>query len=162
MHASVSCCWSAPGQLVHHQHDLGRLDDGCNLISHLDAEVYLSLIAHAEAVVGNSSAGLYEAPSFGTPTINVGDRQHGRPMAKSVVTCTASADAITFWLNTILKVSHPKGPAPNPFGDGHACERIVSVIGEIKEPKTLLRKRFYDVAEEAREAWRDSREIERE
>ena len=109
---------------------------------HLDSTTYLSVMAHADVMVGNSSAGLYEAPTFGTPTLNVGDRQHGRPMAKSVVTCEPSADAIAFWLNQMLPGLHAKR-YDNPFGDGHACERIVSVIGEIKEPKALLRKRFY-------------------
>ncbi len=117
---------------------------------HLDSTTYLSVMAHADVMVGNSSAGLYEAPSFGTPTLNVGDRQRGRPVAKSVISCECSAEAITFWLRRLV------GPHPemrkrtrehwhNPFGDGHACEKIVSIIGEINDPKTLLRKRFYNV-----------------
>lgn len=125
---------------------------------HLDSTVYLSVMAHADVMVGNSSAGLYEAPSFGTPTLNVGDRQRGRPMAASVITCEASAEAIKFWLKRMIDVGKPKGGIRNPFGNGHACERIVSVIGEIKEPKTLLRKRFYDI-DDGHE-WRGFTEIE--
>lgn len=108
----------------------------------LDRRLYLSLLSHADALVGNSSAGLYEAPTFGTPTINVGDRQRGRRQASSVVTVDCDVVAIADTLRRTLEMGRPKLPVTNPYGDGHAAERIAATIDGIKNPKDLLRKRW--------------------
>jgi UDP-N-acetylglucosamine 2-epimerase (non-hydrolysing)/GDP/UDP-N,N'-diacetylbacillosamine 2-epimerase (hydrolysing) len=91
---------------------------------------YLSLLSHADAVVGNSSSGLVEAPALKTATVNIGRRQEGRPRARSVVDCDESREAIS---RALLRALSPEfqrvcRSATSPFGDGHAAERIVDVL----------------------------------
>jgi len=105
---------------------------------------YLSVMSQVDAVVGNSSSGLYEAPSFGKPTVNVGDRQKGRPQATSVINCRQEASAIkeavlqAFTLNCSGTV--------NPYGDGNSSVRIKDCLKQIIEPAALLKKHFFDLA----------------
>jgi len=108
----------------------------------LGRKVYLSVMTHVDAVVGNSSSGLYEAPSFKKPTINIGDRQKGRLMASSVINCAPERGEI---LKAIKKAFVMDcSDTLNPYGDGKSSKRIVKVIKSIKEYKALLKKRFYD------------------
>lgn len=104
--------------------------------------VYLSTIAQADAVVGNSSSGLYEAPSFKKPTINIGDRQKGRIRASSVIDCEPDSDAI---FNAItgaftMDCTH----TVNPYGDGESSSRIIRILKTIPNPAVLLKKHFFD------------------
>ena len=109
----------------------------------LGAERYFSALAHVDAVVGNSSSGLYEAPSFGKPAVNIGDRQTGRLKARSVIDCAGKAGAIVEALRGAFTLDC--AGVVNPYGDGHASERIVSVLGEVGDPARLLRKRFHNL-----------------
>lgn len=108
----------------------------------LETQRYLSLMKHCDVMVGNSSAGLYEAPSFGTPVINIGDRQKGRIKAP----CVMDVEPDTREILVSIKIALEKGHVGscNPYGDGHACERIVKIIGSV-DPKSLLCKRFHYV-----------------
>lgn len=107
---------------------------------------YLSLLKHARLVIGNSSSGLIEAPSFGLPTINIGERQRGRPLADSVICCPPSADAIA------LAMERGQEPAfrerartcKNPYGQGQAAQIIVETLRRVDLP-SLQRKGFYDL-----------------
>ena len=63
-------------------------------VESLGAKRYLSVMAHAQAVVGNSSSGIIEAPAMGVPTINIGSRQGGRARAPSIIDCSPDRDAI--------------------------------------------------------------------
>jgi len=103
---------------------------------------YYSLMAHVDAVVGNSSSGLYEAPSLKVPTVNVGDRQKGRLKAASVIDCPTQRDAITGAIHAALSLDCRN--AVNPYGDGHATERIMAVLRGLREPQRLLKKHFHD------------------
>ena len=109
----------------------------------LGSERYLSLMACATLVIGNSSSGLYEAPTLGTPTVNVGDRQQGRPKAVSVIDCEAEAAAIGRAIGKALGLQ--RGPVENPYGDGCAAARIVEVLRSLPDTEVLLRKRFHDL-----------------
>ena len=109
----------------------------------LGSERYLSLVARATVVIGNSSSGLYEAPSLGTPTVNIGDRQQGRPKAVSVIDCEAEAGAIGRAISQALALK--RGPVENPYGDGFAAARIVEVLRHLPDTEALLRKRFHDL-----------------
>jgi len=104
---------------------------------------YQALLGAVDAVVGNSSSGLYEAPSLGVPTVNVGDRQAGRLRAASVIDVPAEAAAIRAGIDRALAGDWSK--TVNPYGDGHATERIVAIIRSIEEPERLVRKRFHKV-----------------
>lgn len=105
---------------------------------------YLSAMSHADAVVGNSSSGLYEAPSFGKPTVNIGDRQKGRLQATTVINCSQEAGAIT---GAILQaLASDCSGAVNPYGDGNSSVRIKDRLKQIVEPSILLKKHFFDLA----------------
>jgi UDP-hydrolysing UDP-N-acetyl-D-glucosamine 2-epimerase len=109
----------------------------------LGQELYFSLLATVDAVVGNSSSGLYEAPSFGTPTVNIGDRQKGRLAAASVLSCAWSVPDIEEALAQALE--RGRRATDNPYGDGHSAERIVEVLEARQDYSGLLRKQFVDL-----------------
>jgi len=114
----------------------------CRLIDSLGQQLYLSLMRHADAVVGNSSSGLYEAPSLRKPAVNIGDRQKGRLRAASVIDCAPRADAIQRSIRAALELDCSQ--VTNPYGDGHAAERIVAALKSVADPQSLLQKRFAD------------------
>ncbi len=106
---------------------------------------YLSILAHVDAVVGNSSSGLYEAPSFNKPTINIGDRQKGRLQALSVINCTPDTLDI---MNSIQEaLTKDCSDTLNPYGDGESSPRIVSILKKIPDYNRLLKKHFHDLSE---------------
>ena len=88
---------------------------------------YLSCLAIVDAVVGNSSSGISEAPSFKIATINIGDRQKGRLMSESVINCKGSYTAINKSIEKIYKPSFKKKLANviNPYGSGGASKRLL-------------------------------------
>lgn len=105
---------------------------------------YLSVLAQIDAVVGNSSSGLYEAPSFKKPTVNIGDRQKGRLQALSVINCTPDAVSI---MNAIQKaLIKDCSDTLNPYGDGESSPRIVAILKQIPDYNRLLKKHFYDLS----------------
>jgi UDP-hydrolysing UDP-N-acetyl-D-glucosamine 2-epimerase len=112
-------------------------------VASLGSAGYFAALTHMDAVVGNSSSGLYEAPSFGVPTVNIGDRQSGRLKAESVFDCAAERGAISRAIAAAL--ARGRKPTRNPYGDGHAAERIVAELGKIDDPCALLNKRFIDL-----------------
>mgnify|MGYP003384755404 CR=1 FL=1 len=103
---------------------------------------YLSALSHVDAVVGNSSSGLYEAPSFGVATVNIGDRQKGRMQASSIINCAANKADILNAINRAL--TEDFSDTKNPFGDGYASARIISVLEGLGKPKSLLQKHFFE------------------
>lgn len=102
---------------------------------------YLSAILHTDVVVGNSSSGLYEVPSFKKPTVNIGDRQKGRLQATSVINCKTQKDDI---LVSILKAFDADCfNAINPYGDGNSSQKIINILKSIEDFKSLLQKHFF-------------------
>lgn len=108
---------------------------------------YLSAIKHSDAVVGNSSSGIAEAPSFGVPTVNIGDRQKGRIRAASVIDCSAERKAISGAIERALSPQFTKAcrRVKSPFGDGNAAERIVTVLNALIPKGLNACKGFYDI-----------------
>ncbi|QNB48413.1 UDP-N-acetylglucosamine 2-epimerase (hydrolyzing) [Thermanaerosceptrum fracticalcis] len=106
---------------------------------------YLSLMAQVDAVVGNSSSGLYEAPSFRKPTVNIGDRQKGRLQASSVINCEPIQSAIIASIKEAF--SRDCEGTINPYGDGHSSERILKILKNIPSFRGLLKKHFFEVKE---------------
>lgn len=107
---------------------------------------YLSALQFVDAVVGNSSSGLIEAPSFGIGTIDIGQRQKGRLKAKSVIECDPDRISIS---KAIAKLYAPEfqeslKSVQNPYGDGCASNKIVEVIKQT-DLKNIIKKRFYDL-----------------
>lgn len=109
-------------------------------VKNLGMQRYATALAEADAVVGNSSSGLYEAPSFGTPTVNVGDRQKGRLQGNSVFNCPPARDAIAESIRQAL--AFDGATAVNPYGDGRAAPQIVNVLANISDWRALRRKTF--------------------
>jgi UDP-hydrolysing UDP-N-acetyl-D-glucosamine 2-epimerase len=119
---------------------------GSILVAQLGSERYLSVMAHAAAMVGNSSSGIIEAASFGLPVVNVGDRQMGRPHGANVLDAPCERRAIAGALRMALDSSfctRLRGMR-NPYGDGQAAGRIVAVLRD-QPLDSLARKRFRDV-----------------
>jgi UDP-hydrolysing UDP-N-acetyl-D-glucosamine 2-epimerase len=104
---------------------------------------YLSLMAHADAVVGNSSSGLYEAPTLKTPTVNIGDRQKGRLQASSVINCPADAAAIARAIQQAYQLDTRE--TVNPYGNGDASAKIVAILESLENPTALLQKHFHSL-----------------
>ena len=102
---------------------------------------YLSLMSHANAVVGNSSSGLYEAPSFKVPTVNIGDRQRGRSAAGSVLHCAPERQAILAALDKAATLDC--SAVVNPYGDGTAAPRIVEALRRLPSGAAVLKKTFH-------------------
>ena len=109
---------------------------------------YLSCMKHVDAVVGNSSSGLTEAPTFGRGTINIGDRQRGRLKATSVIDCEPERGAIAAAIARMYSSEFQSALASvrNPYGDGGASERITRVL-ETATLDGILKKRFHDLPE---------------
>ncbi len=107
---------------------------------------YLSALQFMDAVVGNSSSGLLEAPSFNIATIDIGDRQKGRIKSASVISCLPTKKSI---LSVIDKL-HSKDfqdvvdNAKNPYGSGGASKKIVKIIKDI-DLTNIVRKSFYNL-----------------
>ena len=112
----------------------------------LGQQKYYSCMSHAGAVIGNSSSGLTEAPRFRKATINIGDRQHGRLQAKSVVNCAPQKSEILNAFEEIFTSSFQDSleDVRNPNGEGGASEKILRVIREFPL-KDIVKKRFNDI-----------------
>jgi UDP-N-acetylglucosamine 2-epimerase (non-hydrolysing) len=108
----------------------------------LGSRRYFSALKHADVVIGNSSSGLYEAPSFKVPTVNIGDRQKGRLRAYSVIDCPPHPDAIYGAITQALQLDC--SAVVNPYGDGQAASRIADVLEGLTDPSALVRKTFVD------------------
>lgn len=109
---------------------------------------YLSAMKYCEMVIGNSSSGIMETPSFNKPTINIGDRQKGRICAKSVISCEPEKHVIIKSIDKarsqqfLNEIAHQI----TPYGDGKTSEKIVAVIKDfLDNDKINLKKSFYDV-----------------
>lgn len=107
---------------------------------------YLSCLRHVDGVVGNSSSGLTEAPSFRKGTVNIGDRQRGRLKAPSVIDCVATHSAIREALSRLYVPSFQATLASvvNSYGTGGASEAIVRIL-EQWSFEGLLKKHFHDL-----------------
>ena len=107
---------------------------------------YLSCIKHVDGVVGNSSSGLLEVPSYKIGTINIGDRQRGRIKADSVIDCGPTRKSIGDALKRLYSTDFQKTlkTVVNPYGTGGASEAIVKKLEDISL-SDILKKGFYDL-----------------
>lgn len=112
----------------------------------LGSRRYLSALKHMDAVVGNSSSALIEAPAFETPAVNIGDRQAGRVRAKNVIDCKPERDKIQHALEKAMSDDFRRSleGMENPYGSGGASGRIVRILRETN-PGLLSQKDFFDI-----------------
>ena len=114
-----------------------------HIFVNLPALIYWSLLKNVDLMIGNSSSGIMETPSFALPTVNVGMRQQGRERARNVVDAAPSETDIR------AKIAIARSPQfrqslqgmQNPYGDGHAAEKIVKVLTSAPLGEELLMKK---------------------
>jgi UDP-N-acetylglucosamine 2-epimerase (non-hydrolysing)/GDP/UDP-N,N'-diacetylbacillosamine 2-epimerase (hydrolysing) len=111
--------------------------------TNLGQKRYFSVIAQVDAVLGNSSSGLYEVPSFKKVTINVGDRQKGRIQVLSVINCPPEKKAIIEAIKRSFTIDC--SDIVNPYGDGTSSQQILSILKSNFDGSQLLKKRFFEV-----------------
>ena len=106
---------------------------------------YLSALQYVNAMVGNSSSGLLEAPSFKIGTINIGDRQKGRKKANSIIDCEPNKKSIkkAFKKLYFLEFQNSLVNVKNPYGDGCSSQKIIKEIKKV-DLRNILKKSFYD------------------
>jgi GDP/UDP-N,N'-diacetylbacillosamine 2-epimerase (hydrolysing) len=107
---------------------------------------YLSCIAQVDGVVGNSSSGLAEVPSFKKGTINIGDRQRGRLQAASIINCEPNRESITAALEQLYSTGFQVSlmQVINPYGEGGASEKVVSTLKNCAIAG-IVKKTFHDL-----------------
>jgi len=116
----------------------------CVAFESLGVRRYLSVMKYAKMVIGNSSSGLYEAPSFKIPTINIGDRQRGRIQAASVINCGSAADEIIKAIS--IGLVKDCSDTVNPYQGINPSQTIVDKIKDfLFEEKIDLKKKFWDI-----------------
>ncbi|MCD8522527.1 MAG: UDP-N-acetylglucosamine 2-epimerase [Saccharospirillaceae bacterium] len=118
-----------------------RHPERVSLHKSLGTQRYLTLIKAVDAVVGNSSSGIIEAPSMGTKTLNIGNRQRGRERALSVIDSEPVEKEILAALNAIL--SSGNSSFSNPYDWGDTSINVLNVLKELDFP-ALLEKDFYE------------------
>jgi GDP/UDP-N,N'-diacetylbacillosamine 2-epimerase (hydrolysing) len=142
-----------PAVLIHPNNDAGSIgiqnalesinSTEIHIKRNVDRESYANLMKYAKFMIGNSSSGLLEAPSFELPAINIGRRQKGRFQAKNVVNVEFDKDKIKDAINYVISndnfLSGLKG-IKNPYGDGHSSKRIVKIMQEVDIDNSLLIK----------------------
>ncbi len=107
---------------------------------------YLSTLQFVDGVIGNSSSGLTEAPTFKVGTVNIGHRQKGRLKAKSVIDCKPTKESVKNAIKSLYSEDFQKilTTAENPYGVGDAIEKIMEILKKTKIPDEL-KKEFYNL-----------------
>ncbi len=108
--------------------------------------LYLSTVAQVDHVIGNSSSGIMEVPTFKKGTLNIGERQTGRIQARSIVNCQPSKESILEGIRKLysLEFQSELAHTVNPYGDGFASEKILNVLRTLPL-EGILKKAFYDL-----------------
>jgi len=107
---------------------------------------YLSTLQFVDGMIGNSSSGLLEAPSFKIGTVNIGDRQKGRLKAESVIDCEPTKISINQAIKKLYSKTFQNNlhSVKNPYGDGGAAEKIINFLKDNPLPEQM-KKDFYDL-----------------
>jgi UDP-hydrolysing UDP-N-acetyl-D-glucosamine 2-epimerase len=132
------------GAVIRRLEALAKTRPGTRVIGGLGEEAYCSLLREADAMVGNSSSGLIEAPSFRLPVVNVGIRQRGRLRAANVIDVGSGRADILEGIRRALDPDFRRSLASlvNPLGDGRVAPRIARVIADVELGRRLIQKRF--------------------
>lgn len=137
------------GRIINQMIDgyVARNADRCKAYGSLGQVRYLSALQYVDVVLGNSSSGLIEAPSFHIPTVNIGNRQQGRACAESVIHCGNSAEEIENALLMALSNDFREKitDVDNPYEKEGTSDRIVETINQALEQGIDIKKTFYDI-----------------
>jgi GDP/UDP-N,N'-diacetylbacillosamine 2-epimerase (hydrolysing) len=115
-----------------------RLPAGSVRLRHLPRPQFCAAMRHCAVMVGNSSSGIIEAASFGTPVVNIGSRQHMREHGPNVLHAGTESEGIAAAMRQQL--SHGRWPCENPWGDGQAGERIAQLLARLPLDASVLEK----------------------
>ena len=119
------------------------LHSNAKVYTSLGQRLYLSVMSQVYVVVGNSSSGLYEAPTFKKPTVNIGDREKGRLQAQSIINCKPIASEIVRAINNAF--TKDCSSVSNPYGNGNSSKKIIGVLKRISDPHNLIKKHFFEI-----------------
>lgn len=114
----------------------------------LPVEKYLSFLKNSKALIGNSSSGIAEVPSFKIGTINIGDRQKGRQSAKSIIHCRPNKEDVQKSFNKLFSNDFQEDlkKVKNPYEGENTSEKMIEIIKEILIKKEIdLKKKFYNI-----------------
>ncbi len=125
-------------------------NERCKAYTSLGQRRYLSALQFCSVVMGNSSSGIVEVPSFCIPTIDIGDRQKGRIAAESVIHCGSSVQEIECALNIAFskEFDNKAHNTKNPYEGEHTSDKIVEIIANALNIGIDLKKNFYDISVE--------------
>ena len=133
------------GQVIAELERFAARCDRVRLFTFLERTVFVNLLRHARAMVGNSSAGILEAPSLGLPTVNIGKRQRGREHGDNVIFTDYDPIEITSALTKATKDEEFRAVVSKrltPYGDGTASHRIAKILADTEIDDRLMHKRF--------------------
>ncbi len=130
-------------ELIERTRQFLERNSDAHMFVNLPALTYWSLLRHADLMIGNSSSGIMETPSFALPTVNVGMRQQGRERARNILDAAPDKTDILGKIALARSESfrHSLQGMQNPYGDGHASEKIVSVLTSVPVGERLLVKK---------------------
>lgn len=114
------------------------------LFRNINPDTYLPLLCESEVLVGNSSSGIRESCYFGTPVVNIGERQSGRLAGANVTHCVAETDAILKSINSIFS-NYKRLPAEHLYGDAYGAARIIEILAKTDWSQVNLAKKFIDI-----------------
>lgn len=115
--------------------------DNIRLHAHMERGDFVSMMKVADLMIGNSSSGIIEAATFGTPVVNLGLRQHLRERNRNVIDASFEAGTIRAAIQTALKIERQVGQ--NIYGDGRAGERILKILLDPLDPSRLMKSNAY-------------------
>jgi UDP-N-acetylglucosamine 2-epimerase (non-hydrolysing)/GDP/UDP-N,N'-diacetylbacillosamine 2-epimerase (hydrolysing) len=116
-----------------------------NIYKNLSHEDYLSLMKNSDLMIGNSSSGIIEAPSFKIPVINIGKRQQGRSRSLNIIDVEPKKSELLKTVDYALKNKDFRNKlktCKNKFGDGKSAEKIVKILKDIKLNEELIQKQI--------------------
>ncbi len=120
-----------------------KIKQDYEIVKNLNRNNFLTLLKYASILIGNSSAGILEAPSFKTPVLNIGNRQRGRIQANNIVNSVFNKKKIIQSINYILNNKNFKknlNKCKNPYGNGGSSSKIIKILKNIKLNQKLLDK----------------------
>jgi UDP-hydrolysing UDP-N-acetyl-D-glucosamine 2-epimerase len=116
-----------------------RETDRCYFIENAGHDEYLTLLRHASIVVGNSSSGVLEAPYLRVPTVNIGKRQSGRPVSRSIKSVSFDFHEIVEAIHDVLNKSRAEITFDLHYGDGKAAENMLNFVANQESQDSLLK-----------------------
>lgn len=134
--------------IEHIENFVKKHPEKARLFASLGQRRYLSLLKNASCMVGNSSSGIIEAPSFRLPVVNIGDRQKGRIRARNIIDVKeCKKEVISKAINKAVSGAFKKSLAGlvSPYGDGTASEKIVKTLEKLNLRKKSVKKEFYEL-----------------